>query len=506
MDGFTLALIDVAAMAAFGALAYAFWILPNLHRARRAAEEAQKEIETRVKEARLQAMEEALKARAQMEEEIRERQRALSRQEEKLAAKEEALEERRARLHQREQELDASRARLAAAEARVEALRAEVERELERIGRISKDEARALVIQRAEEEAREAAQRRAKIVESQTLASLNQKVREMLLDAMQRAAVDVVSEATITVIQLPSEDMKGRIIGREGRNIRAFEQLAGVDLIIDDTPQTVVVSCFDPVRREIASRALTMLIDDGRIHPPRIEELYEKARLEVEKEMEEAAQRALELSGVGSLPPTLFELLGRLRYRTSYGQNVLNHSIEVARFAGIMAAELGLDEGVARRAGLLHDIGKALGPESEGSHALAGMELLRKLGEREEVVQAVGAHHGDLESPTAEAALVSLADSVSASRPGARRESLEQYIRRLSALEQLAASFPGVERAYAVQAGREVRLLVKPDEVDDRGAARLAEEVVKRIEQEAEYPGSIRVTVIRESRFTQMAK
>jgi ribonuclease Y len=323
---------------------------------------------------------------------------------------------------------------------------------------------------------------------------------------MQRNVVDYVTEATLAVVELPSEDMKGRIIGREGRNIRSFEQVTGVDLIIDETPEAVVISCFDPVRRETARLALMNLMVDGRIHPGRIEELYEKAQAEVARTILEAGERAVERASVAGLPPRVIETMGRLRFRTSYAQNVLDHSVEVSRLAGSLAAELGLNVEISKRAGLLHDIGKALGPEYEGPHALTGMEFLRSHGEREAVLHAVGAHHHEIEPSTPEAILVILADTLSAARPGARRENLENYIKRLGALEGLANSFPGVERSYAVQAGREIRLIVKPLEVDDIGASRLANEVAQRIERDLEYPGQIKVTVIREMRVQQVAK
>jgi ribonucrease Y len=318
--------------------------------------------------------------------------------------------------------------------------------------------------------------------------------------------VDYVTEATLAVVELPSEDMKGRIIGREGRNIRAFEQVTGVDLIIDETPEAVVISCFDPVRRETARLALMNLMVDGRIHPGRIEELFEKAKEEVDRMIRDAGERAAERAHVPGLHPRMVETMGKLRFRTSYAQNVLDHSVEVATLCANFASELGLNVEVAKRAGLLHDIGKALGPEWEGPHALTGMEYLRSLGEKEHVLNAVGAHHNEIEPTSPEAMIVIIADTISAARPGARRENLENYLKRLTALETLANSFPGVERSYAVQAGREIRMIVKPEEIDDLAAARLANEVAKRIESEMEYPGQIKVTVIRETRATGTAK
>ncbi|ODU52782.1 ribonuclease Y, partial [bacterium SCN 57-13] len=343
-------------------------------------------------------------------------------------------------------------------------------------------------------------------IETAAVADAEMKAKQTLLDVMQRSVVDYITEATLAVVELPSEDMKGRIIGREGRNIRAFEQVTGVDLIIDETPEAVVISCFDPVRRETARLALMNLMVDGRIHPGRIEELYEKAQLEVDRMVKDAGERAAERANVPGLPAKVIDMMGRLRFRTSYAQNVLDHSVEVSRLAASLAAELGLNVEVAKRAGLLHDIGKALGPEWEGPHALTGMEFLRGLGEKEHVLNAVGAHHYEIEPGSPEAMLVIIADTISAARPGARRENLENYLKRLTALEQLANSFSGVDRSYAVQAGREVRLVVKPDILDDLAASRLAHDVARKIESEMEYPGQIKITVIRETRATDTAK
>ncbi|RYG22860.1 ribonuclease Y, partial [bacterium] len=380
------------------------------------------------------------------------------------------------------------------------------EEELMRIGNLDKAKARDLYLKRIESEFREAAAQKARDVEGQIAAEAERKAKKAVLDVIQRHVVDYVTEATLAVVELPSEDMKGRIIGREGRNIRAFEQTTGVDLIVDETPEAVVISCFDPVRRETARLTLMNLMLDGRIHPSRIEELHEKAQEEVARMVKEAGERAAERADVGPLPPKVIDTMGRLRFRTSYAQNVLDHSVEVARLAAALAHELDLNAEVAKRAGFLHDIGKALGPEWEGPHAITGMEFLRTMGEKEPVLHAVGAHHHDIEPSTPEAVLVILADTISASRPGARRESLENHIKRLTALETLANSFPGVDRSYAVQAGREVRLIVRPEKVDDLGARRLALQVAKRIEGELEYPGQIKVTVIRETRASEIAK
>jgi ribonuclease Y len=371
---------------------------------------------------------------------------------------------------------------------------------------MKREEAREILVQRVEEEFREIGAKRARQIENEAVQGAERRAKKVVLDTIQRCVVDYVTEATLAVIELPSEDMKGRIIGREGRNIRAFEQVTGVDLIVDETPEAVVISSFDPVRREVARLTLMNLMVDGRIHPSRIEELHEKAALEVDRTIREAGERAAERANVHGLPPKVIETMGRLRFRTSYAQNVLDHSVEVSRLAVMLASELGLNAEVAKRAGFLHDIGKALGPEWEGPHAITGMEFLRGIGEKEPVLLAVGAHHFEIEPTSPEAMLVIISDSISAARPGARRENLENYLKRLTALEGLANSFPGVERSYAVQAGREIRLIVKPHEIDDLAAVRMASDVAKRIENELEYPGQIKVTVIRETRVQQVAK
>jgi ribonuclease Y len=374
------------------------------------------------------------------------------------------------------------------------------------VAQLSLEEARQLVIQQAIEEAREILNRQVRELEQQVREEAHQRARMILATAIQRIASEYVAEATVTVVPLPSDDMKGRIIGREGRNIRALEQATGVDLIVDDTPEAVTLSSFDPVRREIARRALLKLIQDGRIHPARIEEVVEKTRQEVEQIIWEEGERAALEAGVQGLHPDLIRLLGRLRFRTSYGQNVLQHSIEVALIAGALAAELGADVNVAKTAGLLHDIGKAVDHEVEGPHALIGADIARRLGRSAKIVHAIAAHHGEEEPRTVEAFIVAAADAISGARPGARREMLEAYIKRLEALESVATSFPGVQKAYAIQAGREVRILVKPDQIDDYGALRLARDVVKKIQDTLDYPGQIKVTVIRETRAIDYAR
>ncbi|AIE84895.1 ribonuclease Y [Fimbriimonas ginsengisoli] len=467
---------------------------------------AQQETEARRDAVLAEAKEEASRIRARAEEEAKEKLSALGRTEDRLCMKEEGLEERRRLLEERDANLHREARILGEKEDSIERRIRAIDEEFQRVGALNKTQARDLYLKRVEAEFKDIGQRRAKEVELAAIADAERRAKKIILDVMQRNVVDYVTEATLAVVELPSEDMKGRIIGREGRNIRAFEQVTGVDLIIDETPEAVVISCFDPVRRETARLALMNLMVDGRIHPGRIEELYEKATAEVTRTILDAGERAAERANVVGLPPKVIETMGRLRFRTSYAQNVLDHSVEVSRLAGSLAAELGLNTEVAKRAGLLHDIGKALGPEYEGPHALTGMEFLRGQSEKDAILHAVGAHHHEIEPESPEAILVILADTISAARPGARRENLENYLKRLNALEGLANSFPGVERSYAVQAGREIRLIVKPMEVDDMAAARLANEVAKRIEKDLEYPGQIKVTVIREMRVQQVAK
>ncbi len=503
--------LGITILVAFGL--YIVWLRPEFLRAERAkadAEAAERrlhhEAELKANALLLEAREEALTFRQQVETDAREKLAVLSRTEDRLCAREEAVDQRRAQLEERESGLSKEARALSERADALERRARSIEDELQRVANLDKTKARELYLKRIEAEFRELGARRAREIEAQTVAEAERKARKAVLDVIQRNVVDYVTEATLAVVELPSEDMKGRIIGREGRNIRAFEQVTGVDLIIDETPEAVVISCFDPVRRETARLALMNLMIDGRIHPGRIEELYERAQAEVARTVVEAGERAAERANVAGLSPRIIEMMGRLRFRTSYAQNVLDHSVEVAGLASNLAAELGLNAELAKRAGFLHDIGKALGSEWEGPHALTGMEFLRTYGEREAVLHAVGAHHYEIEPNSPEAILVIIADTISAARPGARRENLENYLKRLSALEGLANSFPGVDRSYAVQAGREIRLIVKPGEIDDLGAARLANDVARRIERELEYPGQIKVTVIRETRAQQTAK
>lgn len=488
---------------AFTAAMYLIWFKPAVARIQSHAE---KDAELRSASAILGAKEDALRARERLEAEIKERQAALAKQEDKVSGREDALEARRGQLESREEALSAQRTELEALKKEAQAQIAAIDQELHRVAGLTPDSARDLILERVAEEFAELAVKKAKQVEADAIADAERKAKMTVLDVIQRSVVDYVTEATLAVVELPSEDMKGRIIGRDGRNIRSFEQITGVDLIIDETPEAVVISCFDPVRRETARLTLMNLMVDGRIHPGRIEELFEKAKEEVNRMIKDAGEKAAERANVTGLPPRVIETLGRLRFRTSYAQNVLDHSVEVSVICANLAAELGLNVEIAKRAGLLHDIGKALGPEWEGPHALTGMEFLRGLGEKEAVLNAVGAHHFEIEPASPESHVVIIGDTISAARPGARRENLENYLKRLTSLEALANSFPGVDRSYAVQAGREIRLIVKPEEIDDLAAARLAGDVASKIEAQMEYPGQIKVTVIRETRSSSVAK
>lgn len=469
-------------------------------------EEAARQAENLKKEALLSAKEEVLREKQALEEEIQRKRKELQNLEGRLLRREEMLERRMEQLEGSENALRKAQEALERERQEVEALKAREIQELSRIAGLSVEEAQRELLERVEKTLEYEVGLKIKEAEERAKKEAERIARDIVGQAIQRYAADFTVESTVSVVALPNDEMKGRIIGREGRNIRTFEMMTGVDLIIDDTPEAVIISCFDPIRREVARIALEKLIMDGRIHPARIEELIEKAKAQVEEKILQEGEQALFDTGIKNMNPELVKLLGKLYFRTSYGQNVLQHAKEVAHFAGMMAAELGANVQVAKRAGLLHDIGKALDHEVEGPHAKIGAELLGRYGERWEVIHAVEAHHGDVEPQTLEAVLVQAADAISASRPGARRESLEAYIKRLERLERIADSFEGVEKAYAIQAGREVRIIVKPDRIDDAGAAKLARDVVKRIEKELEYPGQIKVTVIRETRAVEYAK
>jgi len=470
-------------------------------------EQAQGEIETKRKEALLEAREEAHRLRKEIERENRDRRQELQRLERRLSQREEGLERRGEALEKRERTLDEKEAELGRLRESADRERQRWREELERVAGISGEEARRIVLEEAGKEARHEAAMLLEQIEEETKREADRKAREIISVAIQRCAVDQVAESTVSAVALPSDEMKGRIIGREGRNIRTFEQLTGVDLIIDDTPEAVVISSFDPIRRETARIALEALINDGRIHPGRIEDTVEKARALMEDRIQEAGDQATFRTGVTGLHPELVRLLGKMKFRTTLGQNALDHSIEVANLAGIMGSELHANEAVARRAGLLHDIGKAVDFEMEGTHTAIGLDLARRYRESQEVLHAIAAHHEEEPFRSVEAVLVYAADSISAARPGARRETLEGYIKRLDRLEKIAQSCQGVERCFAIQAGREVRILVKPEDVDDVMATALAREVADKIqESDLEYPGQIKVTVIRETRSVEYAK
>lgn len=474
--------------------------------AKRIISEAIKEAETKKRETLVEAKDEIYKMRSEIERESRERRNELQQLERRLMQKEESLDRKSDMLERREENLNHSKKEIERLRQEVNDMLEKQRVELERLSGLTAEEARALILKQVEDDVKHEAAVMIKEVEAQAKEEAEKRARNIISLAIQRTAADHVAEATVSVVALPNDEMKGRIIGREGRNIRALETLTGIDLIIDDTPEAVILSGFDPIRREVARIALEKLIADGRIHPARIEEMVEKARKEVDAAIREAGEQATFDADVHGLHPELVKLLGRLKYRTSYGQNVLKHSVEVAHLAGIMAVELGADARVARRAGLLHDIGKAIDHEVEGTHVEIGVDLLRKYKEHEDVIHAMACHHGDMEPQTVEAVLVAAADAISAARPGARRESLETYIKRLQKLEEIANSFEGVEKSYAIQAGREIRIMVKPDRIDDLTCTKMARDIVKRIESELEYPGQIKVTVIRETRAVEYAK
>jgi ribonuclease Y len=474
--------------------------------AKRIVLDAEKNAEGRKREIQLEVKEEVHKSRTEIEREIRERRAEIQKSENRLVQKEENLDKKIDTIENKSTALDEREKEIAAKKAEVENAQREKIRELERISGVSQEEAKSILLTNLEEDIKHESAILIRNLEEKTKDEADKKAKQIVLGAIQRCAADHTAETTITVVQLPNDDMKGRIIGREGRNIKSLETLTGVDLIIDDTPEAVVLSGFDPIKREIARIALEKLILDGRIHPARVEELVEKAKKEVDVTIKNEGERATFETGVQGLNPELVKLLGRLRFRTSYGQNVLNHSIEVSHLAGLMAAELGCDITLAKRAGLLHDIGKSIDHETEGSHITIGGDIAKRNKESYEVINAIMAHHGDVEPEFMTSVLVQAADAISASRPGARRETLESYIKRLEKLEEIANSFPEVEKSYAIQAGREIRIMVKPESMTDDDMPVVCRNIAKKIEEEMNYPGQIKINLIRETRCTDYAK
>lgn len=476
-------------------------------------EEAYAEAKTTKKEAVLEAKEETHKLKLEVDQEIRERRLEVQKLEEKLYVKEEFLNKKEEQLENKSESVENSKKLVEQKEQEIDGIKANLEvektkimKELERVSSLSRDEAKQIIMNNTVEDAKKDAAKMVREIEEEAKNTANKKAQNIITMAIQRCAADHTSEVTVTSVNLPNEEVKGKIIGREGRNIKALENATGVDFIIDDTPETVVISAFDPVRREIARLSLEKLMLDGRIHPTRIEEIVDKVKRDVDQIIKEAGENAVFEADVNGLHPEIVKTLGRLKYRTSYGQNVLKHSLEVCYIAGLMAEELGADVKVARRGGLLHDIGKALDHEVEGTHVSIGVELCRKYKESEAVVHCIEAHHGDIPFNSVEAVLVQAADAISSARPGARRESIENYIKRLEQLESIADNFKGVDKAYAISAGREVRVIVKPEEISDDQAMFLAKDIAKKIENEMEYPGQIKVNVIRENRVIEYAK
>jgi len=474
--------------------------------ARANAERLVAEARAKQKEIILEAKDEALKVAKSAETENRERRAELQRYESRLDKKDEQLDQKIAQVEERDRKLGLREHDLETEREKIAQLQDEQRTELARVASLTMEEARALLLERVEDEMRDVTNRRVREMEIEARERADAKAREIITMSIQRFAAEHTAEHTVTVVALPSDDMKGRIIGREGRNIRTLETLTGVDLIIDDTPEAVVVSGFDPIRREVAKRALERLLVDGRIHPARIEEMVARAKTEIDQVMKEAAEAAVYEVGIAGLHPDLVRLLGRLHFRTSYGQNVLRHSIEVAHVAGMLAAETGYDQQTMKRAGLLHDIGKAIDHEVEGAHTVIGGELLKRYGFPQQVIDGVVGHHGDVEPATLTGTLISAADAISAARPGARSEIVSNYIQRLQELEGVANSFEGVEKSFAIQAGREVRVIVKPEQIDDLTSARLSRDIAQKIQETLQYPGQIKVTVIRETRSVEYAK
>ena len=474
--------------------------------ANRVLENAKIEAENKKKEEIFKAKEEILQNRNELDKEIKERRGEIALQEKRIIQKEESLEKKSEMIERKEKDVERKYDEAEKTKLELDNVISKQMEELQRISGLSKEEAKKQILQELDKQISNEKATLIKDLDAKAREEATKNAQEIVSYAIQKCAADHTSETTVSVVALPSDDMKGRIIGREGRNIKALETLTGIDLIIDDTTEAVILSGFDPLRREVAKRALEKLIDDGRIHPAKIEEMVEKAKEEVEASIKAEGERAMLETGVNNLHPDIVKLIGKLKYRTSYGQNVLNHSIEVSNLARIMAEEIGIDPKIARRAGLLHDIGKALDHDMEGTHVEIGVEILKKYKENELIINAVEAHHGDVEPRTLEAVLVQAADAISASRPGARRETLEAYIKRLEKLEEIADSFEGVEKSFAIQAGREVRLIVKPEKINDNQMILMARDVAKKVEDEMEYPGQIKINVIRETRAIEYAK
>ena len=504
-------MVLAAAAAFFAGITYRKKVAENAigsaeNEAKKIINDALKSCESKKKEMLLEAKDEIHKNRVEFDKEIKERRNETQRTEKRLLQKEENLDRKLDNLEKREENLKDKNKKLEEKEAHVEEIQKRQLEVLEKLSGLTAEEAKEYLLKNIEDKVRVEAAVRIKEIEEQTKEVADEKARNLITQSIQRCAADHVAEATVSVVNLPNDEMKGRIIGREGRNIRTLETLTGIDLIIDDTPEAVILSSFDPIRREVARVALEKLISDGRIHPARIVEMVEKAKKEVDITIKKEGEAAAFEVGVHGLHPELIKLLGRLRFRTSYGQNVLRHSVEVAQIASIMASELGLDSVIAKRAGLLHDVGKAASHEVEGSHVTIGADFAKKYNEDKLVINAILSHHGDAEPDSTVACLVQAADAISAARPGARRENIETYIKRLEKLEEISTSFKGVEKTYAIQAGREIRVMVKPDDINDQSMIVVAREIAQKIENELEYPGQIKVSVVRETRAVEYAK